>query len=652
MYDLSLPGSKYIGPGNKLRKGKPVGKADKLALKHDHQYANAGENANGEEIRAADREYMKENLRLMVAESDPYAAAGLAGIGIKYGAESLVGVQYPFGADAETDGPSVERPNPRETMPSVKRNGGPLDRDSSKKIQLENEATPAKQPAVAGDSGGASGMEVDASGVGLANNGGSQNNDGGAAGTSFIQDSYWAVPDQSLSANDNDNRTMIMRDKPIVPLGQYCYPFMFTKELKSRFTQAKNSDLFRTWSWDTSGVRIYNMNAYSVNKQGDGDSAEIRTLKTSPTWLEKTTFSGGNMGAVTMHLKSVGKTDDDAEETCFLPIMSLIDPIPRDDMDWWNVKDDEEYKGDVQAATLDKNWLYEPKQFSELVGSANQEHFSNPYMTEVRTGADVVVEMSQLHAVPQMGYAERMANYPANKFGNTIAEFKGDVREASISRTSRQNQPTSHTRLYDRNNVTNIQMSEQYFDHHPPKQKQPFVSYYMHAIIKTINSIETVIHCRATPSPDKPDNFTVEDLETYIRAELPPWALWKEFDKEGSEEPDVKPLKHQTFPTTWLPATDSSHAYTQVPGNRGPSRSYDMISNAVHYDFQNNKIIESIDMRVAKIGKLNFHGNQNQSLLVSPTDMYNNLNENVSILPLRSWEKAAKVTHQSFVLNM
>ncbi len=35
---LVLPGSKYIGPGNALNKGKPRGKADAAALKHDLAY--------------------------------------------------------------------------------------------------------------------------------------------------------------------------------------------------------------------------------------------------------------------------------------------------------------------------------------------------------------------------------------------------------------------------------------------------------------------------------------------------------------------------------------------------------------------------------------------------------------------------------------
>lgn len=35
-----LPGSKYIGPGNELNKGKPVDEADANALQHDYDYDN------------------------------------------------------------------------------------------------------------------------------------------------------------------------------------------------------------------------------------------------------------------------------------------------------------------------------------------------------------------------------------------------------------------------------------------------------------------------------------------------------------------------------------------------------------------------------------------------------------------------------------
>lgn len=38
MIDLSLPGYKYLGPGNKLDKGVPNGYNDFVAFMHDHGY--------------------------------------------------------------------------------------------------------------------------------------------------------------------------------------------------------------------------------------------------------------------------------------------------------------------------------------------------------------------------------------------------------------------------------------------------------------------------------------------------------------------------------------------------------------------------------------------------------------------------------------
>ena len=38
MWDLTLPGYKYLGPGNKLNKGTPEGYNDMVAYIHDHAY--------------------------------------------------------------------------------------------------------------------------------------------------------------------------------------------------------------------------------------------------------------------------------------------------------------------------------------------------------------------------------------------------------------------------------------------------------------------------------------------------------------------------------------------------------------------------------------------------------------------------------------
>ena len=37
-WDLSLPGYKYLGPGNRLDKGEPNNESDRVAKKHDEEY--------------------------------------------------------------------------------------------------------------------------------------------------------------------------------------------------------------------------------------------------------------------------------------------------------------------------------------------------------------------------------------------------------------------------------------------------------------------------------------------------------------------------------------------------------------------------------------------------------------------------------------
>lgn len=47
----TLPGYKYLGPGNKLKAGKPVNKVDRIARIHDYEY---NKSRNKKQIFASD----------------------------------------------------------------------------------------------------------------------------------------------------------------------------------------------------------------------------------------------------------------------------------------------------------------------------------------------------------------------------------------------------------------------------------------------------------------------------------------------------------------------------------------------------------------------------------------------------------------------
>lgn len=86
-----LPGHKYVGPGSDLsKKDKPVDDDDRTAYEHDLAYARA---KSASEIRDADlhaiQSFAKDSL------NHPHAVIGAVGLGVKYIAESVVGVQYP-----------------------------------------------------------------------------------------------------------------------------------------------------------------------------------------------------------------------------------------------------------------------------------------------------------------------------------------------------------------------------------------------------------------------------------------------------------------------------------------------------------------------------------------------------------------------------
>lgn len=105
---FTTPGLKYQGPGNPTNIGKPVNDADALAEKHDLQYAFASykyskgkitEDEFKRRITKIDEEFLKNNAVNVTSSFNPLeqvsSLVGTVGIGLKYGAESIIGQQYP-----------------------------------------------------------------------------------------------------------------------------------------------------------------------------------------------------------------------------------------------------------------------------------------------------------------------------------------------------------------------------------------------------------------------------------------------------------------------------------------------------------------------------------------------------------------------------
>lgn len=79
---FNFPNHKYLGPGNDIENGEPVDEDDEIAKEHDLAYEYS---KSHKDIRKADRNAIKKIGR----------SIGALGLGIKYGVESLIGVQYP-----------------------------------------------------------------------------------------------------------------------------------------------------------------------------------------------------------------------------------------------------------------------------------------------------------------------------------------------------------------------------------------------------------------------------------------------------------------------------------------------------------------------------------------------------------------------------
>lgn len=104
----TTPGMKYQGPGNSTNIGDPVNDADKLAQKHDLQYAHAAfRYAKGtytreqyeKKIGSIDREFISNNLVNITSSMNPLeqlpSALGTLGIGLKTAGEYVIGQKYP-----------------------------------------------------------------------------------------------------------------------------------------------------------------------------------------------------------------------------------------------------------------------------------------------------------------------------------------------------------------------------------------------------------------------------------------------------------------------------------------------------------------------------------------------------------------------------
>lgn len=137
---LHLPGYNYLGPGTYDFSQKPVNEADKVAREHDLAYANA---KSDEDIRKADRE----SIPKFLTSGSVGGVVGAAGIGIKYGVESVTGVLYGNNsmsnkrpAESEGDAPQkVHRSNSESDISEISSLGiGSVNSDQYMDIDSEH----------------------------------------------------------------------------------------------------------------------------------------------------------------------------------------------------------------------------------------------------------------------------------------------------------------------------------------------------------------------------------------------------------------------------------------------------------------------------------------------------------------------------------
>ncbi len=95
----TLPGHKYIGPGNEEDAGEPVDEDDRIASVHDTAYGVA---ATQEEVRAADTHAIDEFDKDFQETGNIHSAIGRTGLQIKKAVEDRVGVLYPSNLPVST----------------------------------------------------------------------------------------------------------------------------------------------------------------------------------------------------------------------------------------------------------------------------------------------------------------------------------------------------------------------------------------------------------------------------------------------------------------------------------------------------------------------------------------------------------------------
>ncbi len=93
MPKLTLPGYKYLGPGNPLNSGKPINEADSIAERHDWEYNSA---KHKEDIFESDNKAIDDFRESFINNPSIGSAAGYIGLGIKHNFEKAIDkVIYP-----------------------------------------------------------------------------------------------------------------------------------------------------------------------------------------------------------------------------------------------------------------------------------------------------------------------------------------------------------------------------------------------------------------------------------------------------------------------------------------------------------------------------------------------------------------------------
>nr|QOD39572.1 VP [uncultured densovirus] len=100
---VSLPGHKYIGPGNTIDDTQPIDVDDSIAREHDINYENA---KTQEDIQEADKHGADDFLSDVIDNHNPHSVVGYIGLKAKEAFEKTVGVQYPANLPSSVSGMS------------------------------------------------------------------------------------------------------------------------------------------------------------------------------------------------------------------------------------------------------------------------------------------------------------------------------------------------------------------------------------------------------------------------------------------------------------------------------------------------------------------------------------------------------------------